>query len=646
MASLRDGIDQDNETIRKLEKKLGFKKKKNATARCFDEFGLSDVWSIIDQVEKKEPEEKGSEDRSKKRKKFQKEPVEEDDFSEEDEEKMDSDDGMDSMEEEESQDEEKSEEESNELKEDIYGRLKDRKGNIIKMEKPKIKFETFSNEEIDERAMKRVRGLLNRLSSSNLMTISSSIEEILKDYSLFQVTLCLTKCINNQLIQEAFLTPQRLISEYAMLIAVLNTNVGDEIGGHIIHQFIKQLDIMLNQLTDSKEDEESKIIDNLVAFLCYLHATGIIDSNLIYDIMEKLTNRFNAKCIQVILTTLKMIGFILRRGDPVKLKKMILDIQSHAAQYETQDKRIVFMLEALAAIKNNNVNKLNSLNEDNPISSIDTTTLRTTIKNGLRTKTSVSCIPGRYNEVIQGNRWWINGGLLLESSSKSEIDKESQSSSTSKVTQSTPSTQESQESDGKSSEPDLCEKLCSKLRLVTPLRKLILKSLLNCEDYIECTHRLVKVGGKQFSEVINVCLLVALKEKKFNPFYIYLFKQLTCCDRKFKLSLLYSLRDRLNELDRLSSIEKSNLSKLIVELLKLDAIPITVLKTFQFSDLSEESVELLKSILIPVFTSDESVTSKILSKMKPKDPFAIALKLFISCFMDSRYKEKMLFLKR
>ncbi|XP_015795475.1 nucleolar MIF4G domain-containing protein 1 homolog [Tetranychus urticae] len=635
LSSLRDGIETDNEIIRRLENKLGFKKRKNASARCFEDFGLGDVWSIIEKVEPK-PEVKRQKAEPKTEVKRKKEWISEDDSDNQ----MTDDDGLDSADEiddsnnSDGDDDISDEEQSTELKEDIYGRLRDREGNIIKAEskeKNDQESEPSVEDEIDEKAMKRIRGLLNRLSASNLQTISSSVEDVLKDYSLFQVTQCLCKCINDQLLQDSFLSPQRLIGEYAMLISVLNTNIGDEIGGHVVHQFVKKFDSVMTKLTDSKEDEESKLMDNLVSFISYLHACGMIDSNLIFDIIDKLVNRFNRKCIQVILLQLRMIGFVLRRSDPSRLKKMIENIQSQAVKYETTDKRISFMLEALSAIKNNNIIKLNSLNEDSPICSVDINSLRATIKNGLRTKTKVSYIPGKFEEVIQNNRWWINGGLTLKES-KTETKE--------------PSSEEIKISEPKTVESDIGEKLCAKLRLVTPLRKAILKSLITCEDYIECTQRLIKVGGKNFIEVMNVCLLVALKEKKFNPFYIYLFKQLSSGDRKYKMALIYSLKDRLNEPERLSKIEKSNMCKYIVELLKLDVIPITVLKNFQFNDLSEESVDLLKSILIPVFTSDEPIITKILSKLKPKDPFTVALKLFISCFMDPQYKEKMLFLKK
>ena len=47
-----------------------------------------------------------------------------------------------------------------------------------------------------------------------------------------------------------------------------------------------------------------------------------------------------------------------RRDDPVALKNFILKVQSKASQVESEDSRVVFMIEILNGIKNNNVNKI------------------------------------------------------------------------------------------------------------------------------------------------------------------------------------------------------------------------------------------------------------------------------------------------
>ncbi|XP_074599666.1 nucleolar MIF4G domain-containing protein 1 homolog [Brevipalpus obovatus] len=479
-----------------------------------------------------------------------------------------------------------------------------------------LKRKMNEEDDTDPQLAKRVRGLLNRLTSTNLMSISSDFEELLKTNSYHHVNTCLSKCIEQQLVSSVCLRPQRLISENAMLIAVLHCNVGEEIGAHMLHYFLNLFE-KLRENFESEKSEESKELDNIVAFLCYLCACNVAESGLIYDIIERINSPFTSKSVELLLLILKMIGFVLRRADPTKMRQMILDVQKSASCFQSEDKRVQFMLEALNAVKNNNLNKLNSVAEDALITQVDVNSLRNSLKNGIKNNKSVTSLPGKYENILASSRWWVKTDNYVEEAQKEERQKKRRDKS--------PSTN----LDPKN------EKLCSKLRLVTPLRKNLFKAIVTCEDYVECCQRLVRIGGRQFVEVVNVCLLLAQKEKQFNPFYVHLLHQLSLSDRKYKLAVIYNFRDRINDMERLKEIERNNLAQCMVELLKRNAIPITVLKTIQFGDLDRAHLEFLRQILNPILSLEEDQLVKILSKIKPKDPFAKALKLFISCFIES-----------
>lgn len=480
-----------------------------------------------------------------------------------------------------------------------------------------LKRKMNEDDDSDPQLAKRVRGLLNRLTSTNLMSISSDVEELLKTNSYHVVNNCLSKCIEQQIVSSICLRPQRLISENAMLIAVLHCNVGEEIGAHLVHYFLNLFEKFRENSMSDVQSEESKELDNIVAFLCYLCACNVADSSLIYDMIERINSPFTGKSVELLLLILKMIGFVLRRADPSKMRQMILDVQKSASSFQAEDKRVQFMLEALNAVKNNNLNKLNSVADDALITQVDVNSLRNSLKNGIKNNKSVTSLPGKYENILASSRWWVKTDNYVEEAQKEERQKKRRDKSPSK-----------------NLDPRN-EKLCSKLRLVTPLRKNLFKAIVTCEDYVECCQRLVRIGGRQFVEVVNVCLLLAQKEKQFNLFYVHLLNQLSLSDRKYKLAVIYNFRDRLNDLTRLKEIERDNLAKCMVELLKRNTIPITVLKTVQFSDLDQAHLEFLRKVLNPILSLEEGQLVKILSKIKPKDPFAKALKLFISCFIES-----------
>lgn len=57
-----------------------------------------------------------------------------------------------------------------------------------------------------------------------------------------------------------------------------------------------------------------------------------------YEILKKLSEGFDEKCIECILHILRSVGFTLRKDDPLALKNLILDLQKRAANVSDEDK--------------------------------------------------------------------------------------------------------------------------------------------------------------------------------------------------------------------------------------------------------------------------------------------------------------------
>jgi nucleolar MIF4G domain-containing protein 1 len=51
-----------------------------------------------------------------------------------------------------------------------------------------------------------------------------------------------------------------------------------------------------------------------------------------YDILEKLAERFEEKEVELILLILRSVGFSLRKDDPLALKELILRLQQMAGE--------------------------------------------------------------------------------------------------------------------------------------------------------------------------------------------------------------------------------------------------------------------------------------------------------------------------
>lgn len=63
------------------------------------------------------------------------------------------------------------------------------------------------------------------------------------------------------------ITPDRLVAEHMMLIAILHANVGTEVGAHFLLSLVKRLDEMMK----TPQDVENKELDNIILMISHLY---------------------------------------------------------------------------------------------------------------------------------------------------------------------------------------------------------------------------------------------------------------------------------------------------------------------------------------------------------------------------------------
>lgn len=180
------------------------------------------------------------------------------------------------------------------------------------------------------------------------------------------------------------------------------------------------------------------------------------------------------------------------------------------------------------------------------------------------------------------------------------------------------------------------------MQLTTPFRKLIFNALVSCEDYVDCSQNLIQIGKKKHFEVIGVCTHVALSEKQFNPFYVHLFRYLSIVDRNYKRGIMFVIRDKINGYDLLSERQQTNLALLTAELLRMQVIPMFLLKCIDFKDITDAYKTFLIRTLDQLFdASDNNTLSLLFKKLPKKDVFTISVKLFINMFLGQEHKTRL-----
>ena len=461
-----------------------------------------------------------------------------------------------------------------------------------------------------ERIRRQMKGLLNRLSEANMKSICSEIESFYSANSRARVTQNLSDVV---LVQ--FYTPdpipEKLVTESAMLIAVLSHNIGTEVVGHFLEVTVKKL----NSLLQFPNYGTGKECNNIVQFISSLYQMKVIQKQIILDIIDVFCKSFNERDVELMLFLLKSTGFQLRKDDPVSLKSIVEKVTLKSADPGSeQTSRMKFMLDVVTAIKNNNVRKVLDYDFDLVINR------RKKIK-AFCVKQSEPFTDVGFLDLVNADdkgRWWVvgsswGGAPMLRP--KTEEDK-LESSVSEKV-----------------------KKAARKLRMNTDVRRRIFYAAMSGDDFVEAFNSVMNLGlkGKQLREVSYVLTKCCQEEKTFNPFYFHLLNKFCHHDRQFVMSLQCAFWDRFKSLPSLSDRNLINISKLLSSLFISEALPLSCLKTFDYAEIDKCGVLFLRKVFSNIATDVKSIVEidHIFAKLDPTKHSLVrnGLRLFIQHFM-------------
>jgi nucleolar MIF4G domain-containing protein 1 len=124
-----------------------------------------------------------------------------------------------------------------------------------------------------------------------------------------------------------------LIPTYAAVIAGLHFCGGGHAGAMMVERLCKDYDVKHAQLVTAQEagqeeEEEAlaRTVDNIVLFLAYLYALGVVACGLVYDLVRKLLagRLLSERDAELLLLLLRHSGPQLRADDPSALKDIVL----------------------------------------------------------------------------------------------------------------------------------------------------------------------------------------------------------------------------------------------------------------------------------------------------------------------------------
>ncbi|XP_035790197.1 nucleolar MIF4G domain-containing protein 1 homolog [Anopheles albimanus] len=525
--------------------------------------------------------------------------------------------------------------------EDIYGRKRDKAGNVIKEDtaeavgtgggkyvpphlRAKLEAQSSASEDPKRREKllrlkRQLKGQVNRLAEANVHRISIELDNLYMQNARFDMNSTLTSLLLEALVAPT-LTPERMVLEHTLLVAILHANVGSEVGSHFLETVVERFLALLQ--TIATDENEAKQLDNCVQILCHLYTFDIVKGKLVYEMLQKLLECFNEKAVECILLVLRTIGFILRKDDPLALKDLIVAIQKKAANAPEElrkDIRVKFMLETLMAVKNNNMHK---------IPAYDPTLVehfRKLLKGMITSGKYVSTMNIGLDDIInipERGKWWLVGSAWHGAPSA--------------VAGKTPVAAGRDVTGGGQFSEQLLE-LARQQRMNTDDRRNVFCIVMSAEDYLDAFEKLLRLAIKDLRIVVSVIMHCSLAEKEYNPYYSVLSQKFCDYDRRYQLAIQFALWDRLKEVHSLKPQQLRNLARFIAHLIGEGGLPLSCLKVVDFADLDKVSLRLMRQVMLGLLLPEEEnkclqVFSRIAASYKLK-AFKDSLRLFMHHFL-------------
>ncbi|CAM0147569.1 unnamed protein product [Urochloa decumbens] len=431
-----------------------------------------------------------------------------------------------------------------------------------------------SNPESEEIAQmrRRVRGLLNRLSESNVESITQEIATLFRS---------VPRSVGSQIVGDEVLAScsrgprgnEQYAAVFAAFVAGMACLVGIDFSAKILASIAKTFE-------DEYSKEDGLSLRNLTLLFCYLCIFGVISSDLVYDLLSTLSKRLTELDVSTVVTILQCCGMKLRGDDPGAMKDFVLSIQNSAnqlklhsgvredGQTERHGKRMEFMLMTICDIKNNKKRP-----KDDPSHSSNHTRIRKWLQ---KLKAEDVLLRGltwsRLLDPDKKGQWWLSGDV--------------------------PSTEGNIEDVAAVISKDVAEtqkllQLAAAQRMNTDIRRAIFCIIMSAEDYVDAFEKLLRLGlsGKQDREIIRVIVDCCLQEKMFNKYYIVLASKLCSHEKNHKFSLQYCIWDHFKELDNMEPSRSMNLAKLVAEMLSNFTLSLATLKVVNLANPVEMTQE-------------------------------------------------------
>jgi nucleolar MIF4G domain-containing protein 1 len=472
---------------------------------------------------------------------------------------------------------------------------------------PSLRKPAASDEEALKLLRRQLQGQLNRLSEANLLSILQSVEEVYQKSARQHVTSTMIDLLISLVSDPSILNDTFLILHAGFATALFKV-VGTDFGAQMLEQIIIGID--RSRVEDAGE---GKATLNLIGFLSYLYNFQLTGSAIMFDYIRIFLEGLSEANTELLLRMIRTSGTQLRSEDPSALKDIVLLLQRSVAAVG-EDKlsvRTKFMIETINNLKNNRMKTGVSASQ---VSSEHTTRMKKTLGT-LSARTTKSTEPLRISladirDSEKKGKWWLVGASYHD---PAKLVNGTSEGSTTKSRQEDLDAGYETDTPGKVSS----SKLAKAQGMNTDVRRAIFMSILDASDIQDAHMRLLKLHlkNKQQLEIPRVLLHCASTETAYNPYYTLIARKL-CSDRKIRKAFQFAIlsifrqmgeqganedNSELEPEEQLPTSKIVNMAKLYGSLIADGGLSIAVLKSLNFTYMQPKTTTFAEVLLTTIF---------------------------------------------
>lgn len=463
---------------------------------------------------------------------------------------------------------------------------------------PSLRKAPTSDDEVVLRLRRRVQGLVNRLSESNMLSILQSIEALYAENARQYVTSAVIDTLLALVTDESALTDQFIVL-HGGFVAALYRAIGVDFGAQVLDRIVTSLDA----------ESIGKRAANLVSLLATIYNFEVITCQIMYDLIRQYVAHFTEDDTELLLRIIRTCGQQVRQDDPSALKEVISRIQKKASEVDEGSISIrqKFMIDTMNDLRNNRLR----LGMASSASRSEFMARMKKLLGQVKAKSSKASEPFSLSlDDIRNSdkkgKWWLIGASYHDPAKMVDAN-------TTSMRTATPLGNDKFGADD--DETTNMVAVARALGMNTDVRRAIFAAVMLSTDYKEAIIKIKKLRLKkaQLEEISNVLLRCVTGESTYNPYYAVLAGEF-CYERAVKWSFQTMLWDYLkrmdpsltqedefdDETDKLDASTIVSLAKLYGSLIRKNALSITVLKTLDWTNVQARTCMFLEILLTSI----------------------------------------------